>query len=99
MPCLLVDDCDQGIVEWRESRDSERLSAIAGGEQGAHSLRPIRRPQSVNKELIGLYLDIGGLIAARRQGSAWGKSIVEQLARDLHAEFPGIQGFSTRNIW
>lgn len=28
-----------------------------------------------------------------------GKSIFEQLAKDLRTEFPGISGFSVRNIW
>lgn len=53
----------------------------------------------VNKELIALYWDIGKLIVNRQQGETWGKSVVEQLAKDLQAEFPGISGFSSRNIW
>lgn len=55
--------------------------------------------KAVNKELIALYWDIGKLIVARQQGDSWGKSIVEQLAKDLRTEFPGISGFSPRNIW
>ena len=55
--------------------------------------------KAVNKDLIVLYWDIGKLIVERQQGETWGKSIVEQLAKDLRAEFPGISGFSSRNIW
>ncbi|AOX00329.1 hypothetical protein BJP34_13470 [Moorena producens PAL-8-15-08-1] len=55
--------------------------------------------KAVNKELITLYWDIGRLIVTRQQGETWGKSVVEQLAKDLQAEFPGISGFSVRNIW
>lgn len=55
--------------------------------------------KTVNKELITLYWNIGRLIVERQQGETWGKSIVEQLAKDLQAEFPGIAGFSSRNIW
>ena len=55
--------------------------------------------KAVNKELIALYWDIGKLIVERQQGATWGKSIVEQLAKDLQAEFSGIKGFSIRNIW
>lgn len=29
----------------------------------------------------------------------WGKSIVETLSQDLQNEFPGIQGYSSRNLW
>jgi len=54
--------------------------------------------KAVNKEMISLYWDIGRMIVERQQGDTWGKSIVEQLAKDLQAEFPGIQGFSVRNI-
>jgi predicted nuclease of restriction endonuclease-like (RecB) superfamily len=55
--------------------------------------------KAVNKELIALYWDIGRLIVERQQGETWGKSIVEQLAKDLQAEFPGISGFSASNMW
>ncbi len=55
--------------------------------------------RAVNHELIGLYWDIGRLIMERQTGSTWGKSVVETLARDLQMEFPGLQGFSARNIW
>ncbi|MCU0547564.1 MAG: PDDEXK nuclease domain-containing protein [Oscillatoriaceae cyanobacterium Prado104] len=55
--------------------------------------------KAVNKQLIELYWDIGKTIATRQQGASWGKSVVEQLAKDLQAEFPGISGFSARNIW
>ena len=55
--------------------------------------------RSVNKELISLYWDIGKMINKRQRDKSWGKSLVEQLAKDLQVEFPGIQGFSARNIW
>jgi len=55
--------------------------------------------RAVNQQLIGLYWDIGRLIVERQEGASWGRSIVEQLARDLQAEFPGLGGFSARNLW
>ena len=55
--------------------------------------------RAVNKELIGLYWDIGRMIVERQKGESWGKSVVEQLARDLQSEFPGIRGFSSQNLW
>lgn len=55
--------------------------------------------KAVNKELIALYWDIGKTIVTRQQGESWGKSVVEQLAKDLQVEFPGIGGLSARNIW
>lgn len=55
--------------------------------------------RSVNKELIALYWDIGKMIVERQKGDTWGKAVVEQLAEDLQKDYPGMQGFSARNIW
>jgi predicted nuclease of restriction endonuclease-like (RecB) superfamily len=55
--------------------------------------------KAVNKELIALYWDIGKMIVTQQQEADWGKSVVEHLAKDLQTEFPGISGFSARNIW
>lgn len=55
--------------------------------------------KAVNKELISLYWDIGKMIIERQKGETWGKAIVDQLAADLQADFPGISGFSSFNLW
>jgi predicted nuclease of restriction endonuclease-like (RecB) superfamily len=55
--------------------------------------------RAVNRELVILYWDLGKMIVTRQQGETWGKSVVEQLAKDLQAEFQGVSGFSARNIW
>ena len=55
--------------------------------------------RSVNRELIDLYWDIGRLILERQEGETWGRSVVQNLAKDLQAEFPGNSGFSTPNLY
>ena len=55
--------------------------------------------KAVNKELVGLYWDIGRMIAERQADGAYGDAIVEQLAHDLRVEFPGVSGFSRRNVF
>lgn len=55
--------------------------------------------KSVNKELISLYWDIGKTIVEQQERRGWGKSVVENLAKDLQSEFSGIQGFSTSGLW
>jgi predicted nuclease of restriction endonuclease-like (RecB) superfamily len=55
--------------------------------------------KAVNKQLIELYWELGKLIVEKQEEEQWGKSIVEQLAKDLKAEFPNIKGFSSRNLW
>ncbi|MDY6894747.1 MAG: DUF1016 N-terminal domain-containing protein [Thermotogota bacterium] len=54
---------------------------------------------SVNRELIYLYWNIGKSIVEKQEDMGWGKSVVEQLAKDLRREFPDVKGFSSRNIW
>ena len=55
--------------------------------------------KAVNKELVGLYWDIGRMIVGRQTDQGWGQAIVERLAADLQKEFPGIKGFSVQNLW
>ena len=55
--------------------------------------------KAVNQEIIQLYWDIGRLITEKQQTRGWGKSVVETLSEDLQKEFPGMAGFSARNIW
>jgi predicted nuclease of restriction endonuclease-like (RecB) superfamily len=55
--------------------------------------------RAVNKELVGLYWDIGRLIVERQRSEGWGKSVVERLAADLRVAFPGVGGFSAQNLW
>ena len=55
--------------------------------------------QTVNRQLVELYLNIGKSIYEKIEISKWGEGIVESLAEDLQREFPDMRGFSTRNLW
>ncbi len=55
--------------------------------------------KKVNSELIRLYYEIGSLISEKQNKLGWGKAVVEQLSKDLQNSYPGIRGFSARNIW
>ena len=55
--------------------------------------------RAANKELLALYWWLGENISRRQTVQAWGKSVVENLARDLQTEFPGRNGFSAQNLW
>lgn len=70
----------------------------------AHLKTKIRSSQlkaavSVNREMIRLYWSIGHDLAERQKKERWGTKVIERVARDLQNEFPGIEGFSSRNIW
>jgi predicted nuclease of restriction endonuclease-like (RecB) superfamily len=55
--------------------------------------------KAVNRELVGLYWDIGRKIVERQADAAHGAAIAERLAADLRQEFPGVSGFSRRNVF
>ena len=55
--------------------------------------------RQLSRAVIESYWDVGKHIFESQEQNAWGKGIVEQLSRDLQKEFPGVEGFSTRNLW
>ena len=55
--------------------------------------------RSVNLELVALYQDIGRVIAERQVFQRNGSAVVVQLSQDLQNEFPGVSGFSVRNLF
>ena len=58
----------------------------------------VRASVAVNRELILLYWQIGRDILRRQQQEGWGAKVIDRLAADLHAAFPDMKGFSTRNL-
>lgn len=54
--------------------------------------------RTVNKELLLLYHYIGTQILEKQKNQGWRSKVIEQLSRDLKAEFPEMKGFSTRNL-
>ncbi|GAB6059462.1 hypothetical protein JCM31598_25790 [Desulfonatronum parangueonense] len=63
------------------------------------SRRQYQALRAVNRELVSLYWEIGQAIHQKQEELGWGKAVVENLARDLQAKFPGRNGFSARNLW
>jgi len=55
--------------------------------------------RAITHEAILLYWDIGRGIVEKQQSHSWGDSVVEMVAADLRAAFPGMRGFSVRNVW
>ena len=55
--------------------------------------------KAVNHELMQLYWEIGRGIDKKQREEGWGRSVVRVLAKELQKEFPGVRGFSARNLW
>jgi predicted nuclease of restriction endonuclease-like (RecB) superfamily len=58
----------------------------------------LRAAVAVNRELVLLYWQIGRDILARQKARGWGAKVIDRLSRDLRREFPGMEGFSPRNL-
>lgn len=58
----------------------------------------IKAALSVNTELLKLYWSIGEDVAVKQKKAKWGEGLIDQLSKDLSAEFPDMKGFSRRNL-
>ncbi len=59
----------------------------------------IKAAVRVNQELLLLYWDLGEQIVAKQAEANWGDGFLGQLSNDLRKEFPGMKGFSRRNLY
>ncbi len=66
--------------------------------QGAHSFGQVRAALAVSRELVLLYWSIGRDLSNRFEREGWGGKIIDRLAHDLQTEFPGVEGYSPRNL-
>ena len=57
-----------------------------------------RAALAVSRELVLLYWSIGAEILIRQKSEGWGAKVIDRLGRDLQARFPGVEGFSSRNL-
>lgn len=56
----------------------------------------IKAAITVNAALIGFYWELGKMISEKQ--TAYGTSFLEQVSKDLKAEFPEMNGFSVTNL-
>ncbi len=61
-------------------------------------LAQIRAALAVSRELVLLYWSIGRDLSGRFEREGWGGKIIDRLAHDLQTEFPGVEGYSPRNL-
>ena len=58
----------------------------------------VRAALAVSRELVLLYWSIGRELSERFEREGWGGRIIDRLSQDLRAEFPGVEGYSPRNL-
>lgn len=59
----------------------------------------LRAYQSVNKELVALYWQIGEFISRRIETAQWGDAIVADLARHIQRRHPNLRGFTRASLF
>lgn len=58
-----------------------------------------RAYQAVNAELVTLYWQLGEYISKKIAAAEWGDGIVDELAAMLARRYPGLRGYTRRNLF
>ena len=58
-----------------------------------------RAVAAVNTTLIELYWNIGEHLTQKIAHDGWGQGTVEDLAATIQRRYPGVMGYSARNLW
>jgi len=58
----------------------------------------LRTVQSVSKEVVRFYWELGADLLVRQKDFKWGDNFLEQFSRDMRHAFPEMQGFSVTNL-
>lgn len=58
-----------------------------------------RAYQAVNTELVTLYWQLGEYISKKIETAEWGDGVVDELASVIAREYPGIRGYTRRNLF
>jgi hypothetical protein len=84
-------------TEYKSSWRAEYLKWFAEVKSKIRSTQ-IRAALAANATLIEFYYDLGRMIVEKQAQSAWGDKLVQQLSKDLQAEFPEMKGLSRTNL-
>jgi predicted nuclease of restriction endonuclease-like (RecB) superfamily len=76
----------------------EGYQALLGDLKERIRSAQIKAAVTVSRELVALYWQIGREIVERQQAHGWGTQVIDRLATDLRQSFPGMKGFSRRNL-
>jgi predicted nuclease of restriction endonuclease-like (RecB) superfamily len=78
--------------------NKEYIETLAGIKKRIRESQ-LKAAVAVNRELISLYWSIGKTISDKQEKSGCGSKVIEKLAHDLQNDFPGLEGFSRRNVF
>jgi len=58
-----------------------------------------RAYQAINTELVDLYWDLGEYISKKIASAEWGDAVVDELAATIARQYPGMRGYTRRNLF
>src|SRR5882724_9135033 len=58
-----------------------------------------RAYQAVNSELVSLYWQLGEYISKKIASAEWGDAVVDELAATIARHYPGMRGYTRRNLF
>ena len=58
-----------------------------------------RAYQAVNSELVSLYWQLGEYISKKIASAEWGDGVVDELARAIARQYPGMRGYTRPNLF
>jgi predicted nuclease of restriction endonuclease-like (RecB) superfamily len=96
--CILIPYIKVFLVPKQSSLFPDGYSTFLNDLKNRIRTAQVRASLAVNEEMIILYWEIGQEILKRQQQEGYGTKVVDQLAKDLKKEFPGLTGFSARNL-
>ena len=59
----------------------------------------IKAYKSLTEHQLSLNFEIGRLIVESQEAQGWGKSIVDDLSKDINKVIDGVKGYSPQNLW
>lgn len=98
--CSVVVCYGASEIDVRQYPNAQRLSSASRRtiiKRRIHSAET-RAALGVSRELVLLCWSIGRDILAKQDAEGWGAKVIDRLAKDLGTEFPGVEGFSPRNL-
>lgn len=78
--------------------DTEYANWIAEVKHRYRSAQ-VKAAVRVNAEKLLFNWQLGRDLVQKKAEERWGAGVVEQVSLDLQSEFPGVDGFSTSNLW
>jgi hypothetical protein len=58
-----------------------------------------RAYQAINTELVDLYWELGQYISKKIASAEWGDGVVDELAATIARQYPGMRGYTRRNLF